>query len=117
MATLSAEQLLAPASLGEAEVTVGTLGEVRVRALTRAEVLSIRKATDREDNIDGVRVLALERKMLATALVAPVLSEDQVGELQRSLPAGWLEPVVQAIQELSGMLEDSHKRAYKSVRR
>lgn len=99
--------------LSEAEVDIEGIGTVRVRALSRAEVLAVRKATD-DEHMDGPRVLTLERKLLAAAMVDPVMTEAQVGEWQRIAPAGELQPVVRKIQELSGMLEDAAKAAYKS---
>lgn len=99
----------------EGEVEIPDVGTVRVRGLTREEAISARKATDSLDNIDGARVLVLERKMLALAMIDPALTEDEVAEWQRGSPAGELEPVVLKIQELSGMLDDAAKGAYKSV--
>ncbi len=112
------EKLFALAAQGmpEADVNIPGVGAVRVRGLSRVEVISTRKATDREDKMDGTRVLMLERKMLAAALLDPVLTEAEVGQLQRTLPAGVLQPVSQRIQELSAMAEGAPKAAYKSVR-
>jgi hypothetical protein len=109
------KDLLLKPRLAEADVEIPDVGTVRVRALSRAEVLLVRKATDNADSIDGPRALVLERKMLATALLDPVLSESEVGEWQKVSAAGELEVVSRRIQELSGMLEDSAKAAYKSV--
>ncbi len=101
--------------LAEDDVEIPGVGTVRVRALNRAEVLGVRKATDTEQ-LDGPRILVLERKMVAAGLVKPKLTEAQVGQWQKAGAAGELEPVARKIQELSGMLEDSAKAAYKSVR-
>lgn len=107
-------KLFAP-RLPEADVEVPGLGvTVRVRGLSRVEVLAMRKATDNENTLDGPRVLVLERKMLAAGMVDPELTEAEAGRWQAASAAGELEPVVNKIQELSGLLEDSGKAAYKS---
>lgn len=100
--------------LGEADVEVPGVGTVRVRGLSRVEVLQVRKATD-EAGIDGPRALTLERKMLALAMVDPHLTEAEVGKWQAAGAAGELGPVTDKVQELSGMKEESAKAAYKSA--
>jgi hypothetical protein len=101
------KDLLLKPRLAEADVEIPDVGTVRVRALSRAEVLLVRKATDNADSIDGPRALVLERKMLATALLDPVLSESEVGEWQKVSAAGELEVVVWRIYyELKAQLEE-----------
>lgn len=109
------KDLLFKPRLPEADVDVPGLGTVRVRGLSRAEVMLVRKATDTE-HMDGPRALVLERKMLATAMVDPELTEAEVGRWQQASVAGELEPVTHKIQELSGMLEGSAKEAVKTFR-
>nr|UXE44749.1 hypothetical protein Hi04_10k_c361_00013 [uncultured bacterium] len=94
--------------LPEAEVEIPGVGIVRVRGLTRAEVLKVRKATDSE-NMDGDRALVLERKLLAKAMVDPELTEAEVGQWQEKATPGELEPVIEKVQELSGLLPGSSK--------
>lgn len=118
---LTAEQLLAPRATTESgfpedDVEVSGLGKVRVRGLSRKEVMKVRKAADREDTIDGNRQLAIEQHMLARAMVSPRMTEAQIAAWQDAGGAGEIEPVAQKVQELSGLLEDSQKAAYKSVR-
>ncbi len=108
------EALLKP-RLNEAEVEIPNLGTVRVRGLSRAEVLMVRKATD-DAGVDGPRALTLERKMLALAMVDPKLTEAEVGQWQHAAGVGEINVVSEKVQELSGMLEGSAKAAYKSVR-
>lgn len=108
------ELLFAP-RLPESDVEVPGLGTVRVRGLSRAEVMVVRKATDTEQ-MDGPRALVLERKMLAAAMVDPELTEAEVGRWQQASTAGELEPVTRKIQELSGLLEGSAKEAVKTFR-
>lgn len=107
--------LLFKSRLNEADVEIPDVGTVRVRGLSRAEVMLVRKATDTE-HMDGSRALVLERKMLAAAMVDPVLTESEVGQWQQASAAGELEPVVRKVQELSGMLDDAPKEAVKTFR-
>ncbi|HEX6969408.1 MAG TPA: hypothetical protein VF174_11455 [Micromonosporaceae bacterium] len=101
------DMLLKP-RLPEADVDIPGVGTVRVRGLSRDEVLVVRKATDAE-HVDGPRALTLERKLLAAAMVDPQLSEAEVGRWQQSAPAGELQPVVEKVQELSGLDEGAAK--------
>lgn len=94
--------------LPEADVEIPGVGTVRVRGLTRAEVLKVRKATDSE-NMSGDRALVLERKLIATAMVDPVLTEAEVCQWQEKATAGELEPVIAKLQELSGLLPGDSK--------
>lgn len=100
--------------LPEAEVEIEGVGKVRVRGLTRAEVLAVRKATDSE-NMDGDRALVLERKLLAKAMVDPELTEAEVREWQECVTPGELEPVIEKLQELSGLLKESPKNGLPST--
>ena len=106
------KDLLLKPRLAEDDIEIPGVGTVRVRALSRAEVLLVRKATDNADSIDGPRVLVLERKMLAAAMVDPVLTEAEVGRWQQASAAGELEPVTTRIQQLSGLLPESAKAVY-----
>lgn len=101
--------------LPQAKVDIEGLGEVTVRGLTRAEVLHVREATDNE-NMDGDRALVLERKLLAVAMVDPKLTEDEVGQWQEMVTPGELEPVIEKLQELSGLLPGSSKSSLYRVR-
>jgi hypothetical protein len=111
------EKLLAPradtpSGLPEDQVEVPGVGTVRVRGLSRDEVVGIRKATDNDPaTVDGKRALVLERKMIALAMIDPELSEADAGQWQRIAPAGELEPVTDKIQELSGLAEGATKSA------
>lgn len=102
------KEVLFKSRLNEQDVDVPGVGTVRVRALSRTEVIMVRKATDTE-HVDGPRVLVIERKMLAAALVDPVLTEAEVGRWQAASAAGEIEPVVAAVQRLSGMDEGADK--------
>ena len=89
-------KLLAKRGVNTRMVDVENVGKVEVRGLTRAEVLSIQG----HGELDAA---AMERTLLAAAMVDPALTEDEVGEWQTVAPAGELEPISTAIQELSGL--------------
>ncbi|GAA2855383.1 hypothetical protein GCM10010472_10850 [Pseudonocardia halophobica] len=89
-------KLLASRGLGTRRVEVDGVGKVEVRGLTRAEALSIQSRSD----LDAV---GMERVLLATAMVDPALTEDEVAQWQQAAPAGELEPIQAVILELSGM--------------
>lgn len=91
--------------LAETTVDIPGIGTVRVRGLSRAEALAAQ-------NLKGAA--AIERRMLALALVDPVMTEAEVGEWQAAAPAGELEPVTDKIQELSGMTQGAAKEAYRA---
>lgn len=106
------KELLFKAALPEGEVDLPGKGSVRVRALTRAEVMRVRSSVKSiEDAIK--RVAELERKMLALAMVEPALTEEEVLRWQEASLAGEMEPVVQRVQELSGLIEGAAKEAYR----
>ncbi len=102
------KELLFKPSLPEAEVEIPGKGTVRVRALTRVEVMSLQNVKEGPDWASAV-----DRKMIALGLVDPVLTEAEVGQWQKASAAGEMEPVGQKITELSGMTEGAGKAAYK----
>lgn len=103
------KELLLKARLPEADVEVPGVGTVRVRGLTRAEVLKCQTLVQ-----DGPgRVEALERKMLALAMVDPELTEAEVGQWQKASPAGEMQPVTEKVQALSGMTKGAAGEAYR----
>lgn len=88
---------------------------VRVRALSRAEVLRIQRAS-RGDNgsTDAARI---ERMTLALGMVEPRMTEEQVGAWQAASKAGdVIGRATAAIRTLSGMDSDAPREAYKSDR-
>jgi hypothetical protein len=97
--------------LPEADVDIPDVGTIRVRALTRAEALYAQAGQDKHG------VGEFEVRMLAAGLVDPQLSEDEVREWQTHAVAGDWEPITRKIGELSRMLADAGKEAYKSVRK
>lgn len=105
--TVSIEDLLAE-RFGVEEVELPGIGTVKVRPLTRGEALALR----------GVEldVVEMERKLIATAMVDPPMTEAQVGKWQDVCPAGELEPVTDAIVRISGMEKNAGKQAYADFR-
>lgn len=94
--------------LPERDIEIPGVGTVRVRALTREEALTVR---GREMPVDE-----MERCLLEAALVAPVLTKGEVRLWQQACPAGELEPVTNAILDLSGMTADAPKEEMKQFR-
>lgn len=97
--------------LPEDDVEVPFLGGwVTVRGLRRDEVIGVRQAADNDpQTLDGKRVLVLERKMMALAMIQPRMSESKIAQWQTTAVAGELTPVTDKIQELSGMTEGASK--------
>lgn len=98
------EKLLAPAAdtatgLPEDDVPIPGKGTVRVRGLSRTEVMQAQTIAD---------ALARERRMVALGMVDPPMTEEQAGQWQQA-PAGEMEPVTDRIAELSGMRPDASK--------
>ena len=98
-------ELLFKPRLPEANVDIPGLGPVRVRGLNRAEAMMVQEAKGTE---------ATERRILALGMVDPPMTEFQAGRWQKAATAGEIEPVSRKIAELSGMLDDSAKEAYKT---
>lgn len=96
-------ELLLKVRLAEEAVEIPGVGEVRVRALSRAELMEMHEGRDGRGQV-GTEVFCLVR-----GLVAPALSEDDVRELLAGSPGGELQPVVDAIMRLSGMTEGAQK--------
>lgn len=94
--------------LPERKVTIDGLGEFTVRGLSRAEVMQIQK-------IGASDPVLIERKMLSMALLDPVLTEGEVRQWQEASPATEIEPITDAIAELSGMKEGSDRQVYDAM--
>lgn len=91
MSTVDKATLLA-SRLGEDKHEIPGVGEVRIRGLSRAEVLELR-------NLD---VAASDRRMVSLALVEPTLTESDVEAWQKSSRAYEIEGLTGAIANLSG---------------
>jgi hypothetical protein len=111
------------------DVPIDGVGVVKVRALSRAEVLEQRKALKgvkteaeaRDKAVDG----DWELWAVSTAMVDPEMSREDVVAWQKASPANEIEMITEVIMRLSGIgktkdpktgTEDSaEKAAYKSV--
>lgn len=98
------KELLLKKRLPEAEVDVPGVGTVRVRGLSRSEVMSMRSIAD--------DIGAVDQRMIFLGMVEPRLTEAEVAEWYAGCPAAELEPVSEMIQRLSGMNETAEKEAY-----
>lgn len=92
------------AAFQTAEVEVAG-GSVKVRALTRAEVLDVRGLSK-----DPAK---FERRLLSYAMVEPKLTEAEVKLWQENSTVTEIEDVTDKVMELSG-LKDRAERADKS---
>lgn len=90
--------VLLKARIGEDLVEIPGVGEVRVRALSRAEVLAM-----------GSDKKAAEIFCLSRGIVEPELTEAEAGQLLEATPGGELQVVVDAIMRLSGLTEGAQK--------
>lgn len=101
-------RLLAP-RLPEGDVEIEGVGTVRVRALTRAELLQAGR-------LESKGPAAMERYTLACGMVDPAMTQDDVAAWQQASPANEMNAVSERINELSGISAGAAKEAYKSLR-
>lgn len=95
---------LLKARLPAQDIEIPGVGTVKVRGLSRDEVLSLRDK--------GMTTAAeTERQILSLSLVDPALTEDEVGEWQKGSTPGEMEKVTDVVMRLSGLAEDSPKQA------
>lgn len=104
--TVDKRQLLKP-RLAETEIDVPGLGEIRVRVLSRAEVIDHLLMVDR--SVPG----AFETRLLSLSLVDPTLTEKEVAQWRKAAPAEEIDDVVAKINELSALNDQAAKDAYK----
>lgn len=107
--TVDKERLLKP-RLAEREVEVPGVGTVRVRSLSRSEV--IRMGTlGRDGDFDGAETFAL-----ACGMVDPALAEHEAREWRRNASSDEVEPVLEAITQMSALGDDALKEAVHTFR-
>lgn len=94
--------------LGEGKHEIDGVGTVRIRGLSRAEVVELQA-------LDG-GVAAADRRMLSRALVEPALTEDEVATWQANSPPHEIEALTLAIAELSGMGVGAAKSGVSGIR-
>lgn len=97
------------ASTPEEVITLPGIGDVRVRGLSRSEALSLSKVKDDPE--------ALEQLIVRLGLVEPALTADEVKAWFDVAPAGLIDPLVEAVQRLSGLGEGAPKSGLPEVRR
>lgn len=91
----------------EAMVELDGIGQLKIKALSRAEVMGLGELSIEEREI----------KMISLCLVEPTLTEDEVRAWREAALASDIEPLTDAIAELSGLTAKKAKNeAYKSVR-
>jgi hypothetical protein len=108
MATSKADLLKPRGDSNRREVALPSGATVVIRGLTRTEALGLHG-----EEMDALEV---ERILVATALVDPAMSEDEVGEWQNVAAAGELQPLADAVLELSGMTVEAPNRAARRFR-
>ena len=100
-------------SMSEDDVDLGR-GKVRVRGMSRGETLRLQQAKEAGQIKD---MGAWERRMVSLCLLAPTMTEIEVGEWQEADAAGGdLQLVTEKIRDLSGLSEDADKSGVPDVR-
>lgn len=102
--------LLFKPSTPEEDVEIPGRGTVRVRGFTRAELHEMTKRPNWDTDAAGA-----ERTMLATAMLDPVLTEDEAGMWQEAATAGELKGIIEVIGRLSGLNEGAVKSVLPGV--
>ena len=97
--------LLAARNYDTEDVAIAGFGNIRIRPLTRAEVLSHGSAAEKHG------LMHAEAMMIATAVVEPKLSVEDVKRWQRISAAGEIEPLTDAIMRVSAMTEEGGREA------
>lgn len=92
--------------LPEDEVDVPGVGTMRVRGLSRVDVLELQKA---DTSAPG----SFERMMLARAMVDPELTEEEVGRWQEASSPHEIEAVASVVTRLSALQKDAAKEVYR----
>ena len=87
--------------LGEKTLPIEGVGDVRVRGLSRGEVLLLQKSSGNPTQ--------LEQKILSVGMVDPQLTEKEVALWRNAATSGELDQVVDAINELSGLVQGAQK--------
>ena len=108
MARLTRDHLAGGGRARGTEVVELEDGDVVVRALIRDEAIAVQELTSMGDR---------DNLIIALGMVDPTMTVDDVGAWAASAPAGEISKVSTRIGQMSGMLEDSGKAAYKSTGR
>lgn len=89
----------------EEEVRIGDFGVVKIRALTRAEVLRLQQVAEK----DGIPTA--EAQAIASAVVEPRFTIDEVRRWQKIARGGEIQVLAERINKLAGMSEEELKAA------
>jgi len=104
--------------LAEREVALPGFPEpVRIRALTRDEVVRVRDAHMHGPDIEDLDVISYENELTSLALVDPALTPEEVAQWSEAAPAGELSLVMDEIRSLSAMDEEAAKSGVPGNRR
>jgi len=93
-----------PVGLPQGEADVPGIGTVLVRAMNRGELLMGGKLGE-----EGRNQAAMERYVLSSCMVDPEMTLEDVDAWMAAAPAMEIQPVVQKINELSGVGRDAAK--------
>jgi len=110
MGFLTFEELIGTSARPTKVVLLKGGGKVEVTGLTRSHAQVIKVTQEREGD------MAAEARMLSLGLSSPAVTLEQASKLQQTLALEDIVQIVNAISEISGMGEASHKEAYKSPR-
>lgn len=106
MGMVDKKALMAP-RLPEDDVEIPGVGTVRVRALSRAEAMSVQRLAKRDQDAHTI----------ALGMMDPPMSVDDVRQWAAASPAAEMEAVARRIAELSGILtEGAQKSGLPAVR-
>lgn len=95
--------------LPEDDVTLPGVGKVRVRGLSRLEMLRL-------EELSGKGTAVVEQGMISTAMLIPAgVTMSMVEQWQDASVAVEIGPVMDMINKLSGTARASDKESYKSV--
>lgn len=109
------KELLFKPRLAEEDLDLPGVGTIRLRALTRDEVLAAREEhTDEDGEVDRA---ALDNAILARSMVDPELTEDEVAQWAAAAPAGEVAHVVEAVMRVSAMDEAAFQPRVQANRR
>jgi hypothetical protein len=105
-------EALFSAPLPEDDVELSGGRVVRVRGMTRSEVLKVRSQV--KDVADAIKRQAeFERRLIAMAMVNPPMTTADVQRWQDASAAGEIERVTNRVEVLSGLKDDAVKEAVK----
>lgn len=95
--------------MGEDEHEIPDVGVVRFRGLNRGESLRYARLVRKD-------LARAERYMLATVMLDPELTEEEVEQWQKATGGGEIEPITRKIAKLSGAEVNAVGEAYDSFR-